>query len=171
MFTLLHPNEIDLRTGWSQRPKIVTPDPEKENFGHITEIEADSSSIRATILPHFFPNDISLILKSPRFHNGQTIRQALNASKYSFTTDASTGFISAIEGVIGNYIYGSTPSDVSIDSAANTVTHFRFSEAMNSTPSSGLQTLMQVMADYLEEDSDVQNAAAKEYQTALDGYQ
>ena len=29
---------------------------------------------------------------------------------------------------------------------------------------------MQVMADYLEEDSDVQNAAAKEYQTALDGY-
>ena len=71
----MRPNEIDLRTGWSQRPKIVAPDPEKENFGHITEIETDSSSIRAAILPHLFPNDISLILKSPRFHNSQTIRQ------------------------------------------------------------------------------------------------
>ena len=50
------------------------------------------------------------------------------------------------------------------------MTHFRFSEASNSTPSSGLQTLMQVMADYLEEDSDIQNAAAEEYQTALNGY-
>ena len=82
----------------------------------------------------------------------------------------SSGFITTIEGVNGNYIYGSTPSDVSIDSAANTVTHFRFSEASNSTPSSGLQTLMQVMADYLTEDADVQNAAAEEYQTALNGY-
>lgn len=104
------------------------------------------------------------------FTDGQTIRQALNASKYSFTTNGSNQFITAIEGVNGNYTYGSTPDGVSIDSAANTVTHFRFSEASNSTPSSGLQTLMQVMADYLEEAADVQNAAADEYQAAVSGY-
>ena len=104
------------------------------------------------------------------FTDGQTIRQALYASQYSFVESNSSGFITTIEGVNGNYIYGSAPDSVSIDSAANTVTHFRFSEASNSTPSSGLQTLMQVMADYLEEDSDIQNAAAEEYQTALNGY-
>ena len=68
------------------------------------------------------------------------------------------------------YTYGSTPEGVLIDSAANTVTHFRFSEASNSAPSSGLQTLMKVMADYLEEAADVQNAAADEYQAAVSGY-
>ena len=139
----------------------------------VEEAAISTQAVNANNYFYFSAETASKLLIAPvrlAFTDGQTIRQALNASKYSFTTDASTGFISAIEGVKGNYIYGSTPSDVSIDSAANTVTHFRFSEAMNSTPSSGLQTLMQVMADYLEEDSDVQNAAAKEYQTALDGY-
>ena len=105
------------------------------------------------------------------FMDGQTIRQALYASQYNFVESNSSGFITTIEGVNGNYTYGSAPDSVSIDSAANTVTHFRFSEATSSsTPSSGLQTLMQVMADYLTEDADVQNAAADEYQAALNGY-
>lgn len=105
------------------------------------------------------------------FMDGQTIRQALYASQYNFLESNSSGFITTIEGVNGNYTYGSAPDSVSIDSAANTVTHFRFSEATSSsTPSSGLQTLMQVMADYLTEDADVQNAAADEYQAALNGY-
>ena len=139
----------------------------------VEEAAISTQAVNANNYFYFSAETASKLLIAPvrlAFTDGQTIRQALNASKYSFTTDASTGFISAIEGVIGNYIYGSTPSDVSIDSAANTVTHFRFSEAMNSTPSSGLQTLMQVMADYLTEDADVQNAAAEEYQTALNGY-
>ena len=139
----------------------------------VEEAAISTQAVNANNYFYFSAETASKLLIAPvrlAFTDGQTIRQALNASKYSFTTDASTGFISAIEGVIGNYIYGSTPSDVSIDSAANTVTHFRFSEASNSTPSSGLQTLMQVMADYLEEDSDIQNAAAEEYQTALNGY-
>lgn len=104
------------------------------------------------------------------FTDGQTIRQALYASQYNFVESNSSGFITTIEGVNGNYTYGSTPEGVALDSAADTVTHFRFSEASNSTPSSGLQTLMQVMADYLTEDADVRNAAADEYQTALNGY-
>ena len=139
----------------------------------VEEAAISTQAVNANNYFYFSAETASKLLIAPvrlAFTDGQTIRQALNASKYSFTTDASTGFISAIEGVKGNYIYGSTPSDVSIDSAANTVTHFRFSEAMNSTPSSGLQTLMQVMADYLEEDSDVQNVAADEYQTAINGY-
>ena len=150
-----------------------TADEEVTTEEPVEEAAISTQAVNANNYFYFSAETASKLLIAPvrlAFTDGQTIRQALNARKYSFTTDASTGFISAIEGVIGNYIYGSTPSDVSIDSAANTVTHFRFSEAMNSTPSSGLQTLMQVMADYLEEDSDVQNVAADEYQTAINGY-
>ena len=139
----------------------------------VEEAAISTQAVNASGYFYFSAETANKLLIAPvriAFTDGQTIRQALNASKYSFTTNGSNQFITAIEGVNGNYIYGSAPDSVSIDSAANTVTHFRFSEASNSTPSSGLQTLMQVMADYLEEDSDIQNAAAEEYQTALNGY-
>ena len=139
----------------------------------VEEAAISTQAVNASGYFYFSAETANKLLIAPvriAFTDGQTIRQALNASQYSFVESNSSGFITTIEGVNGNYIYGSTPSDVSIDSAANTVTHFRFSEASNSTPSSGLQTLMQVMADYLTEDADVQNAAAEEYQTALNGY-
>lgn len=139
----------------------------------VEEAAISTQAVNASGYFYFSAETANKLLIAPTriaFTDGQTIRQALYASKYSFTTNGSNQFISAIEGVNGNYTYGSTPDGVSIDSAANTVTHFRFSEASNSTPSSGLQTLMQVMADYLEEAADVQNAAADEYQAAVSGY-
>lgn len=139
----------------------------------VEEAAISTQAVNASGYFYFSAETANKLLIAPTriaFTDGQTIRQALNASKYSFTTNGSNQFITAIEGVNGNYTYGSTPDGVSIDSAANTVTHFRFREASNSTPSSGLQTLMQVMADYLEEAADVQNAAADEYQAAVSGY-
>ena len=139
----------------------------------VEEAAISTQAVNASGYFYFSAETANKLLIAPTriaFTDGQTIRQALYASKYSFTTNGSNQFITAIEGVNGNYTYGSTPEGVSIDSAANTVTHFRFSEASNSAPSSGLQTLMQVMADYLEEAADVQNAAADEYQAAVSGY-
>ena len=139
----------------------------------VEEAAISTQAVNASGYFYFSAETANKLLIAPvriAFTDGQTIRQALYASQYSFVESNSSGFITTIEGVNGNYIYGSAPDSVSIDSAANTVTHFRFSEASNSTPSSGLQTLMQVMADYLEEDSDIQNTAAEEYQTALNGY-
>lgn len=139
----------------------------------VEEAAISTQAVNASGYFYFSAETANKLLIAPvriAFTDGQTIRQALNASKYSFTTNGSNQFISAIEGVNGNYTYGSAPEGVLIDSAANTVTHFRFSEASNSTPSSGLQTLMQVMADYLTEDADVRNAAADEYQAAVNGY-
>lgn len=150
-----------------------TADEEVTTEEPVEEAAISTQAVNAKNYFYFSAESKDQLLIAPTriaFTDGQTIREALNASKYSFAENGSSGFITTIEGVNGNYIYGSTPSDVSIDSAANTVTHFRFSEASNSTPSSGLQTLMQVMADYLTEDADVQNAAAEEYQTALNGY-
>ncbi len=139
----------------------------------VEEAAISTQAVNASGYFYFSAETANKLLIAPTriaFTDGQTIRQALYASQYSFVESNSSGFITTIEGVNGNYIYGSAPDSVSIDSAANTVTHFRFSEASNSTPSSGLQTLMQVMADYLEEAADVQNAAADEYQAAVNGY-
>lgn len=139
----------------------------------VEEAAISTQAVNASGYFYFSAETANKLLIAPvriAFTDGQTIRQALYASQYSFVESNSSGFITTIEGVNGNYTYGSTPDGVSIDSAANTVTHFRFSEASNSTPSSGLQTLMQVMADYLEEAADVQNAAADEYQAAVSGY-
>ena len=150
-----------------------TADEEVTTEEPVEEAAISTQAVNASGYFYFSAETANKLLIAPvriAFTDGQTIRQALNASKYSFTTNGSNQFITAIEGVNGNYTYGSTPDGVSIDSAANTVTHFRFSEASNSTPSSGLQTLMQVMADYLEEDADIQNAAADEYQEAVNGY-
>ena len=150
-----------------------TADEEVTTEEPVEEAAISTQAVNANNYFYFSAETANKLLIAPTriaFTDGQTIRQALYASQYSFAESNSSGFITTIEGVNGNYIYGSAPEGVSIDSAANTVTHFRFSEASNSTPSSGLQTLMQVMADYLTEDADVQNAAAKEYQTALNGY-
>lgn len=48
---------------------------------------------------------------------------------------------------------------MTLDKEASSVTHFRFVEERSSAISTGLQTLMQVMADYLYEDADVKSAA------------
>ena len=139
----------------------------------VEEAAISTQAVNASGYFYFSAETANKLLIAPTriaFTDGQTIRQALYASQYSFAESNSSGFITTIEGVNGNYTYGSTPEGVALDSAANTVTHFRFSEATNSTLSSGLQTLMQVMADYLTEEADVQNAAAKEYQAALSGY-
>ena len=150
-----------------------TADEEVTTEEPVEEAAISTQAVNASGYFYFSAETANKLLIAPTriaFTDGQTIRQALYASQYSFVESNSSGFITTIEGVNGNYTYGSTPEGVALDSAANTVTHFRFSEATNSTPSSGLQTLMQVMADYLTEEADVQNAAAKEYQAALSGY-
>ena len=153
----------------------------------VEEAAISTQAVNANNYFYFSAETASKLLIAPvrlAFTDGQTIRQALNASKYSFTTDASTGFISAIEGVIGNYIYGSTPSDVSIpqqyrdalpsgvtlDHEAASVTYFRFTESEQSVLTAGLQTLMQVMAGYLDKPADVRSAASAAYQKAYDNY-
>ena len=150
-----------------------TADEEVTTEEPVEEAAISTQAVNASGYFYFSAETANKLLIAPvriAFTDGQTIRQALYASQYSFVESNSSGFITTIEGVNGNYTYGSTPEGVALDSAANTVTHFRFSEATNSTLSSGLQTLMQVMADYLTEEADVQNAAAKEYQAALSGY-
>ena len=104
------------------------------------------------------------------YQDGQTIWQALNASQYRFGMDGGDGFVTTIENVTGNYRYSSVPSGVTLDHAAASVTYFRFTESEQSAITAGLQTLMQVMAGYLDKPADVRSAASAAYQKAYDNY-
>lgn len=101
------------------------------------------------------------------YQDGQTIWQALNASQYRFGMDGGDGFVTTIENVTGNYRYSSVPSGVTLDHAAASVTYFRFTESEQSAITAGLQTLMQVMAGYLDKPADVRAYAKGAYDEAL----
>ena len=104
------------------------------------------------------------------YQDGQTIWQALNASQYRFGMDGGDGFVTTIENVTGNYRYSSVPSGVTLDYAAASVTYFRFTESEQSAITAGLQTLMQVMAGYLDKPADVRAYAKGAYDEALRQY-
>ena len=101
----------------------------------------------------------------------QTVREALLASKYSFTTNESSGFITAIEGVNGSYICcADCESANPLTEQASSVQYAFFTEDTSAVMTDGRVALMQAMAGYLEEAADVQKAAEQAYQDACSKY-
>ena len=76
VFPLLCADQIDLRTRRSQCAigGRFLFNPKEQQLGYVAEIEADPSAVWLTVLSDLLPDDISLVLKAPCVHNGQTIR-------------------------------------------------------------------------------------------------
>lgn len=105
------------------------------------------------------------------YEAGQTVREALLASKYSFVTNESSGFITAIEGVSGSYICcDDNASSNPLTELASSAQYVFFTEDADAVMTDGRAELMRVMADYLEEESDVQQAAEQAYRDACSKY-
>ena len=97
---------------------------------------------------------------------GQTVKEALLASGHEFF-GIENDWITAIDGVTGNYSRSDQNGGFDLNTSAAAVTHYRFCEdSANVTPSDGLKLLMTAMADYLEEEPDVQEAAKAAYDAA-----
>ncbi|WP_373216146.1 PQQ-binding-like beta-propeller repeat protein [Ruminococcus sp. 5_1_39BFAA] len=99
------------------------------------------------------------------YTNGQTVKEVLLESKHSFT-GLEAGWITAIDGVDGNYTRSDEDGGYDLDQFAENVNYFRFSEDRDCKPEEGLQRLMKAMADYQLKDTDVKNAAKEAYETA-----
>ena len=100
------------------------------------------------------------------YTEGQSLGEALENSGHTFT-GMGQGLITAIDDVTGNYTRSDQNGNYDLSVPASSVTHFRFSENVSgSQPSEGLMQLMTAMADYLEKESDAQQAAASAYATA-----
>ena len=99
------------------------------------------------------------------YTSGQTLGAALEASGHVFT-GLDVGQVTAIDGVTGNYTRSDQNGGYDLTAPASSVTHYCFSErpSSESKPTEGMKLLMTEMADYLEEEEDVQKAAKAEYQ-------
>lgn len=100
---------------------------------------------------------------------GQTIQEALTASGHTFG-GLNEGAVTAIDGVVGNFTRSDQAGGYDLTASVSGVTHYRFSEEMNSTPSEGLRQLMTAMADYQKEEADIRAAAQKAYANARDRF-
>ena len=99
------------------------------------------------------------------YAEGDTIRQALLKTNHHFV-GLEDGWIMEIDGIGGNYSRSDQNGGYDLNTPAGEVTHFRFSEDMDSKPSEGLMSLMDAMADYGTKSADVRAAAREEYDTA-----
>lgn len=102
------------------------------------------------------------------FTEGQSIKEALQSSGHTFK-GIEEDWVEKIDDVQGNYIRTDEDGGYSMDRPASEVDYFCFSEKENFLTESR-QKLIKVMADYLEEEKDVQAAAKAEYDAATSGY-
>jgi hypothetical protein len=72
MLAFARSNEIYLPPARCERASIFAFYPEEDQFGDVTEVEADSSTIRPAIFAHLMPDDVGLIFEAPRLHDGKT---------------------------------------------------------------------------------------------------
>ena len=100
------------------------------------------------------------------YADGDTIRQALLKTSHEFV-GLEDDWIMEIDGVGGNYTRADQNGGYDLNTPASEITHFRFSEDLDSKPSTGLMTLMTAMADYAAKSADVRSAAKAEYDTAF----
>jgi hypothetical protein len=90
------------------------------------------------------------------YAEGDTLRQALLKTNHEFV-GLEDGWIMEIDGVGGNYSRSDQNGGYDLNTPASEITHFRFSEDLDSKPSTGLMTLMTAMADYAAKSADARN--------------
>ncbi|MBR3786421.1 MAG: PQQ-binding-like beta-propeller repeat protein [Firmicutes bacterium] len=99
------------------------------------------------------------------YKDGQTVGAALKDSGYPFV-GLEAGWITEINGVVGNYHRSDQDGGYDLAAPASGVKYYRFCEAEESQFTEGLKALMTAMADYQTKAPDVQAAAKAEYDTA-----
>lgn len=132
-----------------------------------TTAQAEEASESRFILVAEGQTDLIIAPEYVSYTDEQKIGEVLESGDHEFTF--SSGLITAINGVTGSYNISDQNGNGDLNALASSVTHFRFStyrENSDRTINEGLRLLMTAMADYLEEDADVQKAAKDQYQEA-----
>src|SRR4030095_16282686 len=74
MFTLLCFDNVDLCPPRRQGPELPA-DAEEYYLSGIAKVKPNSTSSRTAILPDFMPDEVGLVLKSPRLHDRKAFAQ------------------------------------------------------------------------------------------------
>jgi hypothetical protein len=74
MLPLARSKIIHLRAARIQCPSVFASNAKQENFSDVPEIEADTTTVRAAVFANLMPDNIALVLKTPRLHHLETFR-------------------------------------------------------------------------------------------------
>src|SRR5262249_49625777 len=75
MFPLARRKIIHLPPTWRQGARVLTLDAEQQQFSYVAEVETDTATIRAAILPNFVPHNVRLVPESPCTQDLQSFGQ------------------------------------------------------------------------------------------------
>ena len=103
------------------------------------------------------------------YSEGVSIGKALAGSGHIFT-GLEDGWITEIDGVVGNYSRSDEDGSFDLSKEATEIQYYRFCENEQPTPSVGLQQLMTAMAVYKNKDDDVKAAAKEAYENAYNQF-
>ena len=75
VFSLARADQVDLASARRERACVLALDSEQKHLSYISKIKPDASTIGAAVFSHFMPNDVRLVLETPRVQYAQPIRQ------------------------------------------------------------------------------------------------
>lgn len=140
------------------------------SFGRTTFAQSQSQSAGSFYLEVSTSGRTLIAPTAIPYEEGQTIREALLASPYSFKGLDGGGYIAAIEGVTGNYMLFYDGGGYDLDIPASQITALGFAE--QEVYSEAMISLIRTAGAYRERTDHVQNygPAADAYRQALKGF-
>ena len=58
-----------------KRSRILAPHSKKNQFGDVAKIESDSTPVGPAVFADLVPDEIGLVLETPRMHDGKAFRK------------------------------------------------------------------------------------------------
>src|SRR5437773_1239085 len=75
VLTLASADVVHLPAPRRQCASVLAAHAEQHQFSDVAEVEPDAAPVTAAVLAQLVPDDIGLVLKAPRFHDAQAVRQ------------------------------------------------------------------------------------------------
>ena len=75
VLALARVNHVDLTASRGERACVLAPHAKQQKFSGISEVEADASTIGPSVLANLVPNEIGLVLETPRCQHLESVRQ------------------------------------------------------------------------------------------------
>jgi hypothetical protein len=77
MFAFPSCHKIHLRPAGIKSSSVLAPHAKKQNLGYVSKVEANAVTVWASVLTDLVSHDIALVLKTPRLHHFQALREKL----------------------------------------------------------------------------------------------
>src|SRR6266567_2085939 len=75
MLALARRDKVYLPAPRRKRSRVLTTHTEQDELSDVTEVKSNAASIRTAVFAHLVPDNIALVVETPRFHDRETLGQ------------------------------------------------------------------------------------------------